>query len=44
MRNNISRGVFKKKCKKFGIEKKKKKITCEYTLYHERFKRKNKKE
>ena len=42
MRNNISRGVFKKKCKKFGIEKKKK-ITCEYTLYHERFKRKNKK-
>ena len=26
MRNNISRGVFKKKCKKFGIEKKKNNI------------------
>ena len=35
--------VFKKNAKKFGIEKKKK-ITCEYILYHERFKRKYKKE
>ena len=43
MRNNISKVFFfKKNIKKFDIEKKK--ITCEYTLYHERFKRKNKKE
>ena len=28
MQNNISRGVFKKNAKKFGI--KKKKITCKY--------------
>jgi len=33
MQNNISRMVFKKKCKNFGIEKKKKKKKNENIFY-----------